>query len=179
MKRTVLVFGTISGLIAATLMGVSMALMANGSFGDHGAGSMLVGYASMVVAFTFVFVGIKNYRDKQNNGVVTFGKGFLLGLLISFIGSTFYVVTWGIEYHYFFPNFMDGYANASIKNMQASGMSAAQIETETKNMTEMMNSYKNSIVYFTLITYMEIFPVGILVSLISAAVLKRKVAVTA
>lgn len=151
-----------------------MAIMANGAGGDHGSSSMLVGYASMVVAFTFVFVGIKNYRDKQNAGVVTFGKGFLLGLLISFIGSTFYVVTWGIECHYFFPDFMDKYAASQIKNMQASGMSGAEIDAATKSTQDMMDSYKNNLVYFTLLTYMEIFPVGILVSLISALILKRK-----
>ena len=89
MKRNSLVFGTIAGVIISVFMGVSMAIMSCGSGDvDGGSGSMIIGFSAMAVAFSFIFVGVKNFRDKQNGGTLTFGKGFLLGLLISLVAST-------------------------------------------------------------------------------------------
>lgn len=111
MKKSILVFGTISGVIISTFMAISMAIMGC-SGGDAGAEStsMIIGFSAMAVAFSFVFVGIKNFRDKKNNGVITFGKAFLLGFMISLIASTLYVITWGIEFHFFMPDFIDKYS---------------------------------------------------------------------
>ncbi len=92
MKRNILVFGSISGVIVATFMAISMAMMAGTGEHSSGNGGMIIGFASMVVAFSLVFVGIKNYRDKQNGGTLTFGKGFLLGFMISLLASTIYVI---------------------------------------------------------------------------------------
>src|ERR1017187_9173975 len=119
MKKNILVFGIISGVIISTFMGVSMALMSCSS-GDKDGGSnrMIIGFSAMAVAFSFIFVGIKNYRDKQNGGSITFGKGFLLGFMISLIASTLYVSTWAVEFHFFMPDFMDKYAAMQVKQLQ-------------------------------------------------------------
>jgi hypothetical protein len=175
MKRNILVFGTISGLIVSTFMATSMAIVGC-SGGEKGMGilSMVIGFASMAAAFAFIFVAIKNYRDKQNGGVVTFGKAFMMGLAVSFIASTMYVITWGVEFHYFLPNFMDKYSAMQVKQLEASGMTGTVLQEKLKGIEDMNFKYKNSIVYFAFATYMEIFPVGILMSLIGALVLKRK-----
>ena len=174
MKKNTLVFGTIAGVIVSTIMGVSMALMGCDSEKSAGNGGMIIGFASMIVAFSFVFVGIKNYRDKQNGGIVTFGKGFLLGFLISFVASTIYVVTWAVEYHFFLPDFMDKYAAIQIKQLQESGISDAAYDEARKSIESASYNYKNNPFFFALYTYMEILPVGILISLISALILRRK-----
>jgi len=82
MKKNVLVFGVISGLIAAVTMLISMEVVINN---PKYHGSMWVGYGSMIVAFSLIFVGIKNLRDKFNNGFISFGKAFKTGLLIALI----------------------------------------------------------------------------------------------
>ena len=89
MKRNILVFGLISGTIISTFMASMMAIMgcSNEAMGGEG-GSMIIGFTGMIVAFSFVFVGIKNYRDKQNGGIITFGKAFLLGFMICLVAST-------------------------------------------------------------------------------------------
>jgi hypothetical protein len=175
MKRNILVFGAISGLIVSTFMATSMAIMGC-SAGESGMGvlSMVIGFASMAAAFAFIFVAIKNYRDKQNGGVVTFGKAFLMGILVSLIASTMYVITWGIEFHYFLPDFIDKYSSMQIKELQANGITGAVLEEKMKGIQDKNFKYKNNIVYFTIATYMEIFPVGIIMSLIGALILKRK-----
>lgn len=173
MKRTVLVFGLIAGLIVSAFMAVSMAIVSGSTDSDHGVGSMLVGYASMLIAFSFVFVGIKSYRDKHLGGVITFGQGAKTGLMIAFIASTLYVITWAIEYNFFIPDFMDNYAQHMIDSARSAGKAETEILEISKQMTEYKEMYRNPLT-FTLMTYAEIFPLGIIVALISALILKKK-----
>lgn len=177
MKRNSLVFGTIAGVIISTFMGISMALMSCGSGdADGGTISMIIGFSAMIVAFSFIFIGIKNYRDKQNAGVITFGKGFLLGFWISLIASTLYVLTWAVEYHFFMPDFMDKYSSMQVKQLHESGVSGAALEEAIKEIESANYNYKHNPFFFAMYTYMEILPVGIIITLISALILKRKVA---
>jgi len=179
MKRNSLVFGIISGVIISTFMGVSMAIMSCGSSEkDGGSGSMIIGFSAMAVAFSFIFVGIKNYRDKQNGGTITFGKGFLLGLMISLIASTLYVITWAVEFHFFIPDFMDRYSAIQVKQLRESGMSGAALDEGLKRIESANYNYKHNPFFFAMYTYMEILPVGIVITLISALILKRKIPVT-
>jgi hypothetical protein len=170
MKKNVIVFGLIAGVIASVLMVISMARCSSDANFEH---SMLIGYASMVLAFSFIFVGIKNYRDKYNNGLITFGKAFKTGLYISLIASTMYVITWLVDYYVFIPDFMDKYVAHMLKEAKDSGASAAELAKQAKELAYNQQLYKNPIMVI-LFTYMEILPVGILVSLIAALILKRK-----
>jgi hypothetical protein len=169
MKKIVIISGLIAGAIVSTIMATSMALMTN----CGGDGSMLIGYASMLLAFSMIFVAIKNYRDKQNGGVISFSKALTIGILIALIASSFYVATWAIEYKYFMPDFMDKYAAHAIDKIKASGASPASMDKQIAQITSMKTNYNNPL-FFTVITFAEIFPVGLIVSLICALILKRK-----
>jgi MFS family permease len=170
MKKNVIVFGSIAGFIVSAFMAVSMLLVSKNSNFE---GGMVLGYTSMLIAFTFIFVGIKNYRDKYNNGLITFGKGFKIGLFIALIASTFYVITWVIEFNFFIPDFMEVYAEHMIKQVRESGAKQIEIDKQLVEMAEYKELYKNPLL-MVLITYREILPVGIVVSIISAFILKRK-----
>jgi hypothetical protein len=174
MKRNILVFGAIAGVIVSTFMGISMALMGCHSEINPSNSGMIIGFSSMVVAFSFVFVGIKNYRDKHNGGVLSFGKGFLLGFMISLVASTLYVITWAIEFHFFMPDFMDKYSAMQIRQLQSSGVSGAEFNDAVKSIETASYNYRNNPFFFTMFTYMEILPVGILITLISTLILRRK-----
>jgi len=175
MKKSILVFGLISGVIISTFMATMMAIMgcSNEEMGG-GAGSMIIGFTAMAVAFSFVFIGIRNFRDKQNGGIITFGKAFLLGFMISLVASTLYVMTWAVEYHFFLPDFMDKYAAMQVKQLQESGLSGAKLEEALKEIETASYNYKHKPLFFVMYTYMEILPVGIIITLISALILKRK-----
>ena len=174
MKKNVLVFGLISGLIVSTLMAISMVTMYNNPDAGHGGGSMIIGYLSMLVAFSLIFVAVKNYRDKQNGGVISFGKAFKIGLLIALIGSTMYVIMWALLYNFYMPDFMDRYCAQMIENAKPTS-SPAKIQELTEQMNTQKEMYKNPL-FFVLFTYFEILPVGLLVSLVTALILKRKTA---
>ena len=177
MKKTVLIFGSIAGLIVATFMATTMAIMANTSGSVESTGtSMVIGFASMAAAFSFVFVGIKNYRDKHNGGVISFGKAFWLGFLISFVASSIYVLTWAVEFNLFIPDFMDKYTNMNISYMVKSGLKDQKLVEAVYDSLLNNYQYKHNPFFFTMYTYFEILPVGILITLISALILKRKTA---
>jgi len=170
MKKNVIVFGLISGLIVSLWLVVGIAWCYNsGNF----EGSMLLGYASMILAFSLVFVGIKNYRDKYNGGIISFVKAFKIGLYISLVASTMYVVVWLVDYYVFVPDFMDKYTEHVISQAKSSGGSAAEISGKITEINAMKDMYDTPLMVI-LLTYMEILPVGLIVSIISALMLKRK-----
>lgn len=170
MKKNVLVFGLISGFTISLWTVISMYYC----YTLHKfEGSMLVGYTAMVVALSIMFVGIKNYRDKFNGGVISFGKAFQIGILISLIASTIYVIAWLIDYYLFIPDFMDKFSAHSIEKLRASGKSAAEISKGIARLQLMKEQYKSP-VWVVLYTYLEIFPVGLVVTLITALILKKK-----
>ena len=106
MKKTVLTFGVISGVVAATLMTANMLFIDRIGF-DR---ALYVGYTVIVISFLFVYFGIRSYRDNVLGGRITFGKGFQAGILITLISCLFYVGAWMVTYRQFFPDFADKYA---------------------------------------------------------------------
>lgn len=173
MQRNIVIYGIIAGIIVSVLMLLSVNYLSycNGNV-DYNT-SMLIGYASMLIAFSLVFVGIRNYRDKYLGGSISFGKAFTTGILIVLIASTFYVVAWLIDYFYFIPNFMENYSAHMLEELKASGATQAEIDKQTKEMADFAVMYKNPFIN-AMMTYMEILPVGLLVTLISSLILKRK-----
>jgi amino acid transporter len=136
----------------------------------------LVGYAMMVIALAMIFFGVKSYRDNYQNGMIRFWKGFQVGLLIALIASLMYAITWE-TYMQVRPAssvaFLDYYAECQIAKMKEKGASAAEIDREVKKMDDFKKLYGNPAIRFGM-TLMEILPVGIVITLISAAVLRKK-----
>jgi hypothetical protein len=170
MKKIVLVCGLISGFLFSVWMVIAMNMIYRS---ENFEGNAIVGYAAMILIFSLIFVGIKNYRDKYNNGVITFGKAFKIGLYIALIGSTMYMVTWLIDYYFFIPDFMDKYSACMIRQYKESGASTAELSKKTAEIEQFKEMYKNPL-FVVLITYSEVLPAGLLVTLISALILKRK-----
>ncbi len=163
MLRIIGIYGTISGVILASVFTLTMAL------GLH---SVIAGYLTMLVALSFVFVGVKRYRDTALGGVIRFGPALGIGLGIAGVATLFYVIGW--EGYMFATDytFMDGYVKEAIAAKQAAGIPAADIARFTAEMNAMKVQYANP-VFRMLFTFAEIAPVGLLVSLISAAILRN------
>lgn len=168
MKKTILTYGLIAGAILCTNMIVLVTMLCNN---PNFEGNMLVGYTIMVVTFSLIFFGVRNYRNKELDGVISFGRAFKLGLYIMLIAATCYVVTWVIGYYFFVPDFMDRYAEHMIADAARNGQDVAAMKRDMQGYQEM---YKNP-VFVVLMTYAEVVPMGLLVTLITALVLKRKV----
>jgi len=169
MKKTVLTFGLISGLIMSILMGCSL-LLADKIGSSH---SLLLGYTIMVASFLLIYFGIRSYRDNTLAGQISFGRAFACGILITLISSVCYVVMWEILYFNFMPHFMDGYFAAQIHKLQSAGLDPATTAAQVAAIQHSQQLYQNPFVNMAY-TLMEPLPVGLLITLISAALLRRK-----
>lgn len=171
MQKTILRFGLASGAILLAMSAVMMPLCMNGTIDfDH---SEVLGYSTMVLAFLMVFFGVRSYRDNVAGGAIGFGKAFMVGLAISLITCAVYVIAWEIAYFNFFPDFLDQYNAHVLAKMHAAGESEAAIRKATADMADMAKHYGNPL-FNSAITFMEVFPVGLIVTLVSAAILRRK-----
>ena len=169
MKKIVLTFGLISGVIASVLMILTIPVIDRIGF-ERG---MIVGYTGIVLSFLLVFFGIRSYRENVGGGYISFGRAFSVGILITLISCVFYVVTWEIAYFNFLPDFAEKYTNYLLESARTSGASAEQIAAQREQMQRMAFLYQNPL-FNALFTFMESFPVGLLVTLISAAVLRKR-----
>jgi len=169
MRKNIIICGLIAGLIVTVWM---LGQMVN-LFKIEG--SLWLGYTTMLVAFSLIFVAVKNSRDRYSDGTISFGKAFKIGLMITLIASTIYVVVWQFDYKYFASDYLDKYYAHQIADMKAKGASAAEISKATLNAQSFIKSYQNPLVNIA-ITYGEILPMGLVVSLIAALILKRKAA---
>lgn len=172
MKRIVITYGLIAGSIVAAMILISIPLWNNGTLNfDNGE---ITGYTSMVVALSLIFVGIKSYRDKHGNGVISFGKGVKIGLLISLIAAAMYSLAWEVSFTQMSGDFMAQMTEHYTKELKESGASEAEVQESMKQMVMMQEYYKNPIIRFLITAIVEILPVGLVITLISAALLRRK-----
>src|SRR5687768_11192249 len=121
MKKIVLTFGLLSGLVSAMLMFFTVLFIDRIGW-DKG---VVVGYTGIVLSLLFVFFGVRSYRDNHLGGKITFGKAFGVGLLITLVSCLFYVIAWEIEYATLFSDFTDKYAAFAMEQARASGADAA------------------------------------------------------
>ncbi|PJJ79225.1 DUF4199 domain-containing protein [Mucilaginibacter auburnensis] len=170
MKKNVLIFGSIAGLILLIVLLTSTIACYSS---DNYNGNMWLGYGSMLVAFSLIFVGIKNVRDKVNNGFITFGGAFKVGILIALIASTVYVVTWLFEYYLIMPDFMDKYIAHVLREAAKNGATAADLKAKKDDMAGYIDMYKTPFGVIVM-TYLEVLPIGLIIAAIAALILKRK-----
>jgi uncharacterized protein DUF4199 len=168
MKKTVLTFGLISGVVSSLLMLATVPLIDRIGF-DKGA---FLGYTLIVASLLPVFFGIRSYRE-SSGGKMTFGRGFTVGLLITLISCACYVATWEFVYFNLMPDFAEKYTAYAIEHARASGATQQAIDATAKQMEDFKRMYDNPLMNAA-ITFTEPFPIGLLVTLISAAVLRTK-----
>lgn len=173
MRKNIFIYGLIAGIIVSTIMLFTVNYLSHCEGNVDYNSSLLIGYGSMLIAFSLVYVGIRNYRNKFNGGVISFGKAFKIGTMIVLIASTVYAVAWVIDSYFFIPDFAEKYCSDTLAELKASGASQSEIDKETKEMANFVTMYKNP--FFNLVmAYVEILPVGLVVTLISSLILKRK-----
>lgn len=168
MKKIVLTFGLISGAIISALMLATVPFM-------HQIGmnkGMVIGYTTMVLAFLLVFFGIRSYRENVGDGYVSFRRAFGVGFLIMLITCACYVITWEFVYFNFMPDFAEKYAAFALEDARAKGASPAELAQKMEEMKKFQQLYSN--IFFNVgMTFLEPLPVGLIMTLISALILRR------
>ena len=173
MKKTVLTFGAIASVLLATSVSITTLVLKRNA--GHIENGEVFGYLSMLIAFAFIFMAVKSYRDRYLGGIISFKTAFMVGLWVTLIASAVYTLTWIILYKGVYPEFMNDFMANSLAQKRAAGASEAELQKATAKARDMQALYDTwpGLIGFTL---MEILPVGLLVSLISALVLRRRMA---
>ena len=153
------------------MMFLTMPLINRGTINfDNGE---VIGYTAIFLSFLLVFFGIRSYRENYGGGTITFGRAVAVGILITLISCVFYMVSWEIIYFKFMPDFADKYSAAMVSKMRASGASDAAIAARVQQLGQMKAMYDNPLTNAA-ITFIEPFPVGLVVTLVSAGILRRR-----
>jgi hypothetical protein len=169
MKKTIITFGLISGAVSSLMMVATIPFEDRIGF-DKG---LVIGYTTIVLSFLLVYFGIRSYRDNASDGHITFAKAFGVGISITLISCVCYVVTWQILYFHFMPGFMDKYSAHMVEAAKASGATAAQIQAKVQE-AQKVRAIEDNVLMNAAMTFIEPFPVGLAITLISAAILRRK-----
>ena len=171
MKKTVLVFGFISGAIMVAFMYGTMLFVKNVGF-DKGE---LLGYTGMVLAFLLIFFGVRSYRENVGGGTVSFGRAFVVGLLIMLIASACYVVAWEIVYYKsnFMQDFIEKYSAHVVEEVRNSGASEAAVQAKLQEMKRFKELYANPF-FNAAVTFLEPLPPGLIMTLLTALILRRR-----
>jgi hypothetical protein len=169
MRRTIFICGLIGGLISVGWFVVGEQLLSTHMSMDA---RLYLGYATMILGFSVIFVAVKNSRD-NNGGIITFGKALSIGLLITLIASTVYVVVWMIDFKWFIPDYFDQYESQILAEMKAHGATGAELKAKTAEINSAAEMYKNPL-FNALFTYMEIAPVGLVISIMAGLIMKKR-----
>jgi small-conductance mechanosensitive channel len=163
-----LTYGTLAGLVIISVMLTGLVVADRGSF----FASMWFGFLVMLVAMSFMFVGVKRYRDVEHGGVIRFMPAFLMGLAIAAVAALAYVLIWEIYLAATGYRFMDEYLAGIAEDLRAAGKSQAEVAREMAKHEWVRANYPNPLIRIPL-TFTEIFPIGLLVALVSAALLRN------
>ena len=170
MKKTVLTFGLTSGAMSAALMLVTIPFTDRIGW-EKGE---ILGFTGIVLSALMVFFGVRSYRENAGGGRLTFGRGFAVGILITLISSACYVGTWKIIYFKLMPGFAEKYAAHMVERAKASGASQQKMEETERRAKQFEQMYHNPAINVAL-TFTEVFPMGLVVTLLSAGILRKKV----
>lgn len=169
MKKTLLTFGLISGVLCSLMMAATLPFADQIGFDK----AEIVGYVIIVLALLLVFFGIRSYRNNTGDGHITFATAFAVGISITLITCVCYVITWEILYYHFLPGFMDKYNAYMVEKAKASGASPAAVQAQLEQLQKYRQLYNNPL-FNAAMTFFEPFPIGLIITLISAAVLKKR-----
>ena len=168
MLTTILRYGVIAGIIVAI---PTFAIPVTFKSLSPATG-MVIGYTSMLVALSFVFMGVKHQRDAAGGGVITFWPALGLGLAISLVAGVFYVLAWEMALAVSGMDFAAEWSAHTLAEARARGDSAAAIARLSTEMAQFRSDYARPL-YRMGVTLSEILPVGVLVSLVSAGLLRN------
>ena len=170
MLRTILLYGAVAGLIVGTPLFVETVTL-KGHMPEGGVG-MAIGYTTMLVALSVVFLAVKRRRDVEGGGVIRFWPALGLGLGISLVAGLFYVVAWDLALAVTGMDFGREWAKIMVESARAKGLTGAALAKAQADGEAFRVAYANPLLRWPM-TFAEIAPVGLLVSLASAAVLRN------
>ncbi|MCE7991361.1 MAG: DUF4199 domain-containing protein [Roseivirga sp.] len=152
MKKFVIRYGIIGGLTSVVLGLLNWFLIAKPlGFGV----SQWVGYLSIIVSLMCVPLGIKYFRDKLNNGVVSMGQSFRIGMGITLVASVI-IFIYSMLFFFIAGNDFDQWKE----------------EGTTQSQMADMPEFATTFWFQGLIMFITVLLIGFIINLISSLLLK-------
>jgi hypothetical protein len=167
MTRTILTYGLISGFVI--ILGMIGTIVMKG---DAPHTDVWLGYLIMLIGLSSILIGVKQYRDQKQGGVIKFTTAFMLGLGIALAAALAYVLVWEVYLAMTDYAFMDKYAEQMLAAKRAAGVTGAAYDKAVAEMEGMKTMYANPLLRLPM-TFIEIFPVGLLVALVTAVLVRN------
>ena len=169
MQRTILTWGLISGAISGGLMLVTIPFAEKVGFER----AEIFGYATLVLSALMIFFGVRSYRENVAGGTLSFGKGLLVGVGIALVAAICYVAVWMLVYYSFFPDFYDKFAVHMLDKAKNDGASPERLAAVAAQADE-IRKISGKPVLVVAMTFAESFPIGVVASVLSAGILRRR-----
>ena len=171
MKKIILTYGILAGVIVSAMLLITQPMFRNGML-DHVNG-VYVGFTTMIIALSLIFFGVKSYRDTHLSGVITFWQAFAVGILIALVASVMYAITWDLYLRFTGTDFAAWYNQAQLDELIKEGASEQELANARVEMDKFAEMYANPFIRFGF-TLIEIFPVGLIITMVSAGLLRKK-----
>ncbi|WP_299894502.1 DUF4199 domain-containing protein [uncultured Aquimarina sp.] len=168
MKNTVIRYGIYGAITISILFLLALTLGRNLSYFAQ----EVIGYTSMVVSLLFVFFGIKHYRDHENNGIVSFGKALLIGILISLFAALAFGIIDVIYILYINPDFAAEYYGHMVEQMRST-LPEEEFKIKLAELEAEKELFSSPVMNFLLMSF-TVLIIGFIISLISGLILQRK-----
>lgn len=167
LRQIALTYGGVAGLIVCFAMFGSFLLLDQSYVFNE-----LLGAVMMIPSFIIVVFGVKKFCDSTQPEVTRFTDGAIAGFSIVGVMSVIYAIGWEFYLYLTDYTFMDQYITNERILAEERGVHGAELALLQDQMQSAAEAYANPFFRFG-ITIMEIFPLGMLVALISVLLLRN------
>lgn len=174
MKSPIVKFGVIGGTVVSVLfLGPFLIFSDMYTNPDSMAWGEVVGYSTMILSMLAVHFGIRQYRNEFFPASFSFVKGLGTGVLITLVATAVFYLGNVLLYEVLMPNLLTDFAEPYKEHLMQSATSEIEkeqiIEEFEKNSAILENSY-----LYALLMAVTVFFIGLVISLVSALILKRR-----
>ncbi len=174
MGKKILLYGSVSGGILTALFVLSHIFFMKNFSAEMWETGEIIGYSSMIIALTAIFFGVKTYRDKVLGGKITFNKAFTLGAGISAIASVIFGIYVYFLYTAIAPDLSGKMIEIYREKIKTSGQTQEVINRQLEEFDKEAPMWNNPVLQ-SFVMLITVFFIGIIISLITAVILKKKI----
>ncbi|WP_420571624.1 DUF4199 domain-containing protein [Kordia sp.] len=170
MKKTILTYGAYGFFTALILFFLALYFGQGLSFRTQ----EVIGFASMFTSLSFVYFGIRHYKNHELNGEISFKTAFIVGALISLCAAVGFGIMDTIYITKINPDFTEQYLAYENGLLDArTDLTLEEIKLEKLALLKQSEAYGSPFIVFFVMTMM-VFVIGVIISLLSALVLHKK-----
>jgi len=134
---------------------------------EHG---QLIGFvATFLISILCISMGIKEEREKERQGFITYGQAFKTGMIITSISTLIYSVFSWFYFAYINTGMIDFVKTKQMEKMQERGMDTREVEQAMRYSEPFMTPG-----WFVFWGFIVTLLVGIIVTLIVSAIMQKR-----